>query len=125
MNTQQAESGEPPFNWSSVDLVTDRNGLRKLLRWINGPTEEWEMRIKDFRIDMQLAGEKTMLFSRWEKRTEEEMSGYTFGFNFEKKTTVPAKDCEGSAGHHRIIQYVSLVSGLFLIVRSDRSLCRT
>lgn len=111
MNTQQAESGKPPFNWSAVDLVTDRNGLRKLLRWIYGPTEERDMYIKDFRIDMQLAGEKTVLFNRWEKRTEEELSGFTFGFNFEKKTTVPAKGCEENAGHHRIIQYVSLVSG--------------
>ncbi|KAE9396977.1 hypothetical protein BT96DRAFT_823934 [Gymnopus androsaceus JB14] len=124
VNTQQAETGNPSnFDWSSVDLVTDRNGLRKLLRWITGPTEEREsMRtIKDFRIDMQLAGEKTMLFNRWEKRTEEECSGFTFGYNFEKKTTVPANDCEKSTGHHRIIQYD--LNGFKIVVRFEVDAC--
>jgi hypothetical protein len=88
------------FDWPSVDFVTDRNGLRKLLRWISGTAS------KDFRIDMQLAGDRTVLFNRWEVRTREQMSGYTYGFNFETASTRPASGCERSTGHHRIVRYV-------------------
>ena len=44
---------EEKFDWSSVDFVTDRNGLRKLLRWINAVPGDPP---RDFRIDMELAG---------------------------------------------------------------------
>ncbi|KAF9063294.1 hypothetical protein BDP27DRAFT_1335277 [Rhodocollybia butyracea] len=112
----QSESGSSTksFDWSSVDLVTDRNGLRKLLRWINGTAE------RDFRIDLQLAG-NTVIFSRWEKSTQAAMSGFTFGFNFEEKTTNPAKDCEGSTGHHRIVKYD--LNGLKVVVRFEVDAC--
>ncbi|KIK69991.1 hypothetical protein GYMLUDRAFT_150751 [Collybiopsis luxurians FD-317 M1] len=115
VNTQQVESGKQPFNWSSVDLVTDRNGLRKLLRWINGTAE------KDFRIDTQLAGNSTVLFSRWEKRTQEVMTGFTFGFNFEDKTTKPVTGCEESTGHHRIVDYD--FNGLKIVLRFEVDAC--
>lgn len=98
---RKSELDDKPFDWASVDFVTDRNGLRKLLRWIGGSAE------KDFRIDMQLAGTSTVLLNRWEVRTSEQMSGYTFGFNFEKASTKPAPGCEKSTGHHRIVKYVS------------------
>lgn len=48
-----------------------------------------------------------MLLNRWEKRTRENFSGFTFGFNFEKASTDPAAGCEESSGHHRIVKYVS------------------
>jgi hypothetical protein len=89
----------PGFDWGSVDIVTDRNGLRKLLRWVDGDS-------KPFRIDLELAGSKTVLMRRWEARYQEQMSGYTFGFAFEKKMTEESEGCEGSSGHHRIVTYV-------------------
>lgn len=89
------------FDWASVDFVTDRNNLRKLLRWIGGP-------VNDFRIDVQLAG-KTIMLNRWENRYQEQMSGKTYGFNFELASTKAAPGCEKSTGHHRIVQYVSSV----------------
>jgi hypothetical protein len=104
VNQKRQDEGADPFPWGTMDLVTDRNGLRKLLRWIVGGE------IKEFRIDAQLAGEKTVLFNRWEKRTREELSGRTYGFNFEKASTVPAPGCEQSSGHHRIITYASTKS---------------
>lgn len=100
------DSGNPAaFDWAGkdIDFVTDRNGLRKLMRWIDG--ENADEPPKDFRIDMQLAG-RTVLLNRWEKRTRENFSGFSFGFNFEKASTDPALGCEDSTGHHRIIQYV-------------------
>lgn len=50
------------FDVSAMDLVTDRNNLRKLLSAIMGD-------IKRFRIDVQLVG-RTLLFDRWEERSE-------------------------------------------------------
>jgi hypothetical protein len=99
---KRAEGKKDKFDWASVDFVTDRNGLRKLLRWIGGSD------IRDFRIDLQLAGEKTVLCNRWEKRTRERFTGRTFGFSFEKASTQAAPGCRDSAGHHRIITYVGL-----------------
>ena len=107
----QADDGQT-FDWSSVDIITDRNGLRKLLRWIAKSSDRFE-EARPFRIDLQLAGKKTVLFNRWEKRYREAMPGYTFGFNFEKASTLPGVDCDDATAHHRIICYVS----------ADRCLC--
>jgi hypothetical protein len=101
VNKQMKGKNNPAFDWSSVDIVTDRNGLRKLTRWVGG-----DAAIRDFRIDLQLAGEKTVLMNRWEKRNREMYSGKTFGFSFEKASTEPAPCCKESTGHHRIVTYV-------------------
>lgn len=98
---------ENGVNWSAVDFVTNRNGLRKLLRWIDGRGDS--DRFREFRLDLQLAGRRTVLMNRWEKTTlAPPATGY--GFGFEKATTVPVLGCENSTGHHRIIQYVSSLS---------------
>lgn len=98
---------EAGFDWSSVDFVTDRNNLRKLLRWI-GSSKAREC--KDFRIDTQLAGNGSVLFNRWDKRTKESYGGAkfsTYGYNFETATTTPAAEFQNiTNGHHRIVAYV-------------------
>lgn len=115
VNKKTEDEGNPPFDWSSIDFVTDRNGLRKLTRWIG------QKEVKDFRIDMQLAGEKTVLFNRWEKCTREQFDGRTFGFNFEKESTTPAPGCKNGTGHHRIVTYD--LSGLKMVVRFEVDAC--
>ena len=91
---------EPKYKWSELDILTDRNNIRKLLRWITHTAE------KDFRIDLQLVG-KTVIFSRWEDkavRASHEHFGY--GHSFEAAyTEAPAGP--KILGHHRIIEYVS------------------
>ncbi|KNZ78252.1 hypothetical protein J132_01231 [Termitomyces sp. J132] len=104
---------EEKFDWASIDFVTDRNNFRKLLRWISGSAN-------DFRIDVQLAG-KTILLNRWENRYKEQMSGRTYGFNFEEASTRPAPGCENSTGHHRIVRYN--MNGLKLVVRFEVDAC--
>lgn len=95
------DQDQTDFDWSCIDFVTDRNGLRKLLRWIdNAPLN------KDFRIDMELAGKHTILLNRWETRPREQSSGWTYGLNFEKASTASASGCKASTGHHRIVKYV-------------------
>ncbi|KAJ6624424.1 hypothetical protein B0H10DRAFT_739122 [Mycena sp. CBHHK59/15] len=114
----EANSSPSGFDWSAVDFVTDRNGLRKLMRWIDGINDE--VPPKDFRIDLQLVG-NTVLFNRWEKRTRENFSGFTYGFNFEKASTEPAPGCEESSGHHRIVKYD--LNGLKMVVRFEVDAC--
>ncbi|KDQ49911.1 hypothetical protein JAAARDRAFT_74462 [Jaapia argillacea MUCL 33604] len=110
----QEEDGKDGLPWSSMDFVTDRNGLRKLLRWIEGTAG------RDFRIDMQLAGKRTVLLNRWETHTREYASP-SFGFNFEKKTTQYTSGCEQSTGHHRIVKYD--FDGLKMVVRFEVDAC--
>ncbi|KAF8073568.1 hypothetical protein FPV67DRAFT_1478431 [Lyophyllum atratum] len=111
---RMSELSDEDFDWAAIHFVTDRNNLRKLVRWIGGTASS------DFRIDMQLAG-KTILFNRWENRYQELMSGRTFGFNFERASTIPAPGCEDSTGHHRIVEYD--LNGLKLIVRFEVDAC--
>ncbi|KAI0783483.1 hypothetical protein C8Q75DRAFT_436081 [Abortiporus biennis] len=95
------EPGMEKVDWSNVDIVTDRNGLRKLLRWVTGVERDGRP-VKDFRIDTQLGGKRTVLFSRWEKKTFEQ-------------------GCAGATGHHRIIKYD--FDGLILVVRFEVDAC--
>jgi hypothetical protein len=91
-----------PVDWPMVDVITDRNGLRKLLRWLNpSPGRE----VRDFRIDVELMGSKTLVLGRWEGRRREPPSGRSYGFRFEDATTRAAPGCP-SSGHHRTITYV-------------------
>lgn len=102
-----AESKNELIDWTSVDFVTDRNNLRKLLQWVRSEAG------KPFRIDLQLAGNRTVLMSRWEARTAcwyNKDQNPTYGFNFEDATTQPVRGCENAKAHHRIVKYVSLYS---------------
>jgi len=110
---------EDRFDWSSVDFVTDRNGLRKLLRWINFTSGDPP---KDFRIDIQLAGSKTVLMNRWEQITKEQPgTRRSYGFNFEESMTDPGPGCERGTGYHRIITYD--FDGLKMVVRFEVDAC--
>ncbi|KAJ7055940.1 hypothetical protein C8F01DRAFT_993761 [Mycena amicta] len=116
------------FDWASerIDFMTDRNGLRKLLRWIDASGKnvgaagngENDRAMKDWRIDMQLApGGRTVFLNRWEKRNQEQMPGWTYGFNFEKAATTAPRGVAQSTGHHRIVSYD--LNGLKMIVRFE------
>ncbi|KAI0246423.1 hypothetical protein BJV78DRAFT_1356176 [Lactifluus subvellereus] len=109
-----------PVDWPTVDVITDRNGLRKLLRWLS-PSAGREVR--DFRIDADLIGTKTVLLSRWEDRnhwTDYPPTGRSFGFAFEAATTRPAPGCP-SSGYHRAITYD--MHDMKMIVRFEVDAC--
>ena len=105
------ENKKAPVDWPDVDVITDRNGLRKLLRWLN-PSEGREVR--DFRIDVELVGSRTIVLNRWESRTREPPTGKSFGFAFEEATARAAPGCPKS-GHHRTITYVRYQFACFAI----------
>lgn len=94
---------DEPFPWGNYSFITDRNNLRKLIRWIT----QGEQPANEFRIDLYLAGEKTILMDRWDKRYRDVNSGYTFGNNFELATAEYPKDGNEYVTYHRIVQYVS------------------
>lgn len=115
-----AKTKKDVIDWPSVDFVTDRNNLRKLLRWITGTGGQKS----EFRIDMQLAGKRTVLLNRWEQFTtryaREESSGY--GFSFERATTTPETGCEQGVSHHRVLKYVSysgFVIGMNIVLKES------
>ncbi|KAK0232576.1 hypothetical protein IW262DRAFT_2949 [Armillaria fumosa] len=111
---EMAAKAEIPIDWPLVDFITDRNGLRKLLDWAGG-------RKQSFRIDLQLAGTKTVLCNRWEPKSRLRVFG-GYGYNFEDTMTHAAPGCErSSAGNHRIVTYD--LSGLKMVVRYEVDAC--
>ncbi|KAH8993065.1 hypothetical protein EDB86DRAFT_3244229 [Lactarius hatsudake] len=95
------QEAAPSVDWPTVDVVTDRNGLRKLLRLLSPSPGK---AVRDFRIDVQLVGTKTLVLSRWESPTPEVNNGRSFGHAFEAAMTRAAPDCP-SSGHQRVISY--------------------
>ena len=93
-------------DWPTVDVVTGRNSLRKLLRWLSPSSQR---KVRDFRIDVQLVGIKTLVLGRWEGSEYEPPTGRVYGYGFEGATTRAAPGCPPSGqhrGHHRVIAYV-------------------
>ena len=91
----------PDFDFSDVDLVTNRNSLRKLLDFTKGRASD------SFRIDLNLIKD-TLFLTRRERNTREMVYGNKnsgFGHNFERAFTRPQAGMEDSSSHHRIIRY--------------------
>jgi hypothetical protein len=93
----------PSYDIRSIDVVTDRNNIRKLLSFINpGSTTNG---LDTFTINIEIT-KNTAIFCRKEAATHEfigpqEFRGY--GHEFEKANTT--NQISGSTGHHRIISY--------------------
>ncbi|KAG8933817.1 hypothetical protein FRC02_011139 [Tulasnella sp. 418] len=103
---------EPDFDFSSIDILTDRNNLRKLMRWLSGES-------KEFRIDLERVGD-CLVLKRWEVLTQEvPQPGY--GHVFELASTDIAPGCVGTTGHHRIVSYE--FDGLRFLVRCQVDAC--
>lgn len=106
----------PAFDIHSVDIVTDRNNIRKLL-WFAEPALCKDFVRGAFTISVDMAAQ-TAIFSREGIATNtisrrSRTSG--FGHEFEKAyTTAQVKD---STGHHRIISYK--LGGLNFLVRHE------
>jgi hypothetical protein len=105
----------PSFDIASVDIVTDRNNIRKLLAAIN---PQWNgYKREDFTIHVEVIN-NTAILCRSETKVDEyigpnEFRGY--GHSFEKECTT--QQVSGSIGHHRIISYC--FGGMKFIVRYE------
>lgn len=83
------------FDYKSLDLITDRNNLRKLLRWVNGSSDR-------FRIDVECGENGTVVFTRREDRHTVHANG-GLGHQYEKASTRPVRRLEHATGYHHIV----------------------
>lgn len=93
----------PDFDFPSVDILTSRNNLRKLFRWVNGKSD------KDFRIDLEMV-ENTLVMIRYEKKVMEP-AGLGYGHEFEKRMTksdITAGRGRTALSHNRVLSYVGI-----------------
>jgi hypothetical protein len=91
---------DPSFDIASVDVVTDRNNIRKLLGVVNPRWTSYKR--EDFTIHVEVT-KNTAILCRSETKVDEyigpnEFRGY--GHSFEKNCTT--QQVNGSTGHHRI-----------------------
>lgn len=103
------------FPYQDLDLITDRNNLRKLLRCID------QQHDRAFRIDIDLV-EKTCLLTRREDimmETINEFRGY--GHEYEMAATKSRRGSEEEIGHHRIVTYD--FGGLRVLLRCTVDAC--
>lgn len=93
----------PLFDIRSIDVVTDRNNIRKLLSFINpGSTRNG---LETFTINIEVT-KNTAIFSREETATQEFIGPHEFrGFGHEFERVYTTSQISGSTGHHRIISY--------------------
>lgn len=105
----------PSYNIHQVDLIIDRNNVRKLLSFINPNLTN--NRREPFTIDIEITS-NTAIFCRSETETHTFIGLHDFrgyGHEFEKAFT--KTHVSGSTGHHRIISYD--FGGLKFIVRYE------
>ncbi|MCJ1241821.1 hypothetical protein MMC14_009827 [Varicellaria rhodocarpa] len=105
----------PSFDIRPIDVVTDRNNIRKLLSFINpGSTRNG---LETFTINIEIT-KNTAIFSREETTTHEFIGLHEFrGFGHEFEKVYTTSQISGSTGHHRIISY--RFSDLNFIVRHE------
>jgi hypothetical protein len=93
----------PSFDIRLIDVVTDRNNIRKLLSFINPRSSR--NGLEKFTINIEVT-KATAIFYRDETTTHEFIRPHEFkgfGHKFEKAYTT--SQISGSTGHHRIISY--------------------
>lgn len=93
----------PSFDLSSVDIISDRNNIRKLLSFIDPNSAAHG--VKSFTMRMESVN-GTVILHREEILTKEFIGADKFrgyGHEFEKAYT--RNEIPGSTGHHRIIAY--------------------
>jgi hypothetical protein len=93
----------PSFDIRSIDVVTDRNNIRKLLSFVD-PSSTRDG-LEAFTMNIEVTKD-TAIFCRDEAKTLEYIEPHEFkgfGHEFEKAYTI--SQVKGSTGHHRIITY--------------------
>lgn len=93
----------PSFDLSPIDVVTDRNNIRKLLSFVNPGSNSYEL--ESFTINIEVI-KNTAIFCREETETRLFIGPHEFrGFGHEFTKAYTTSQVRGSSGHHRIIAY--------------------
>lgn len=106
---------DPSVDLRSIDVVTDRNNIRKLLSFVE--PRNGKNGAEDFVINIEIVG-KTALFSREEKEARRYIAPNEFrghGHEFEEAYTT--SKVQGSIGYYRIASY--LFGDLKFLVRYE------
>ncbi|EPS37266.1 hypothetical protein H072_9062 [Dactylellina haptotyla CBS 200.50] len=110
-------SMNPLARFDDVDLVVNRNSLRKLFDFCKGVSQE------TFRVDLHLV--RNTLFIERRERSAREMirgsGGSGYGRNFEKLCTKFPNGVDHSTGHHRVLRYP--LGNLNCVVRFEVDAC--
>lgn len=105
----------PSFDLSNVDIVSDRNNLRKLYAFVNPSNQKFGR--EPFSIQVEVIGD-TAILCRSDEAVKQfikpgQFCGY--GHEFEKKYT--KQQLQKSTGHHRIVSYQ--FCGMQLVIRHE------
>lgn len=93
----------PSFDINSIDLVTDRNNIRKLLSFVNSGLAK--SGLEPFTINVEVEN-NTAIFCRTETENQRYIRPHEFrGFGHEFEKAYTTSQIFGSTGHHRIISY--------------------
>ncbi|KAI7780546.1 hypothetical protein LA080_015947 [Diaporthe eres] len=98
---QAAELMNPTVRFDEIDVLTNRNSLRKFFDFCKGRVQE------SFRVNLHLVND-TLIIERCVRSTTEFLHGSSdsgFGHNFEKAATRSSRGLENSSGHHRVLRY--------------------
>lgn len=105
----------PTFNLQNVDVITDRNNIRKLLQFVQPKQSSYTL--ESFTINAEVT-QNTIIFCRTEAATSEVIGPNDFrgyGREFERRYTTA--EVSGSTGHHRILSF--RFCGMSFIVRHE------
>ncbi|KUI72688.1 hypothetical protein VM1G_08220 [Cytospora mali] len=91
---------DPSFQFNSIDVLLNRNSLRKFLEFCMGRTQD------SFRVNLFLVN-NTLIIERCVKSPKEYLNngGPGFGHNFERATTRLPPGLSNSTAHHRVLRY--------------------
>ncbi|ROV91345.1 hypothetical protein VMCG_09679 [Cytospora schulzeri] len=107
------EKMEPTFRFDSIDVLLNRNSLRKFFDFCMGRTQD------SFRVNLFLVN-NTLIIERCVKSPKEYLNnsgGSGFGHNFEQATTRLPPGLQDSSSHHRVLRYK--LGGLECAVRFE------
>ncbi|KAK1466478.1 hypothetical protein CTAM01_17015 [Colletotrichum tamarilloi] len=110
-------SMNPSFRFDDIDVLVNRNSLRKLLDFSAGRSQD------SFRVNLHLV-HRTLVIERCERTARELISGSKnsgWGRNFERKFTTYPPGLEDSAAHHRALRYQ--LGDLACVVRFEVDAC--
>jgi len=94
---------DPSFDLRSIDVVTDRNNIRKLLSFVNPGSNTNSL--EPFTIGIEVT-RNTAILCREEAETQVFIGPHEFqGFGHEFEKAYTKGRVTGSTGHHRIIAY--------------------
>jgi hypothetical protein len=106
---------DPSFDIRTVDIVTDRNNIRKLHSFINRSLTKYGLEAFTIKIEVT---KNTAIFCRQETATHEYIQPHEFkGYGHEFEKVYTTNQISGGTGHHRIISY--RFSDLHFVVRHE------